>query len=327
MSSKALIVGVSGQDGSYLARFLVNKGYKVFGTSRDAQISSFYNLKKLEIHEKIVTLSMAVNDFRSVLQVLSDVLPDEIYNLAGQTSVSLSFDQPVETMDSISGGTLNILEAIRFLSKPMKFYNACSSECFGSTGDICADELTPFRPCSPYAVAKATAFWLVNNYRRAYNLFACSGILFNHESPLRPNRFVTKKIVSAACGIANGTKKKVKLGNIEISRDWGWAPDYVEAMWMMLQRENPSDYIIATGETRSLKDFVCSVFRYLNLDWQEYVEIDSTLFRPSDIERSYGNPTKALHELGWQARFKMDEVVQAMVDDECNRIRKRGKNL
>ncbi len=325
MSKKALVVGISGQDGSYLARFLVNKGYKVFGTSRDAQVSLFFNLKHLEIHQKIATLSMAVNDFRSVLQVLSDVLPDEIYNLAGQTSVSLSFDQPVETMDSISGGTLNILEAIRFLRKPMKYYNACSSECYGNTGAICADESTPFRPCSPYSVAKATAFWLVNNYREAYNLFACNGILFNHESPLRPSRFVTKKIVATACRIATGSKEKLHLGNIEISRDWGWAPEYVEAMWMMLQRDTPSDYIIATGETRSLKEFVCSVFSCFDLDWQKYIDIDATFLRPADIKKSCGNPDKAFRELGWRARYKMDDVVQDMVRYEYDYRIKESK--
>lgn len=322
MTKKALIIGISGQDGSYLAKLLIEKSYKVFGTSRDAQVSSFHNLEQLKIRNEVVVTSMAVNDFRSVLQVLCDVEPDEIFNLAGQTSVGLSFDQPVETMDSISGGILNILEVMRFLRIPMKLYNACSSECFGDTGSICATEKTPFRPRSPYAVAKATAFWLVNNYREAYNLFACNGILFNHESPLRANRFVTKKIVATACRIASGSKEKLCLGNIDINRDWGWAPEYVEAMWIMLQKDKPDDFIIATGETRSLKEFVASVFNCLNIDWQPYVETDAKFLRPSDIKTSKGNPQKAFQELGWKAQYKMDDIVQAMVRDECDRITK-----
>lgn len=319
MPKKALIIGISGQDGSYLARLLVEKGYKVFGTSRDAQVSSFYNLIQLKVIDDVVVSSMAVNDFRSVLKVFCEVEPDEVYNLAGQTSVSLSFEQPVETMDSISYSTLNLLEVIRFLGKPTKYYNACSSECFGDTGVTCANESTPFRPRSPYAVAKSSAFWLVDNYRQAYNMFACSGILFNHESPLRPNRFVTKKIVSIACKIAAGFNEKLCLGNIDINRDWGWAPEYVEAMWMMLQRESPTDYIIATGVTRSLKDFVESVFRCLDLDWQMHVDIDSSLFRPADIKFSSGSADKAFREMGWKAHYKMDEVIQAMVRDEQDR--------
>ena len=193
---------------------------------------------------------MALKDFRSVLQALIKVEPDEVYNLAGQSSVGLSFQQPVETLESISVGTLNLLEAIRFTGKPIKFYNACSSECFGDIADA-ADESTPFRPRSPYAVAKAAAFWEVANYREAYNILAYSGILFNHESPLRPARFVTKKIVTAACRIAAGSREKLKLGNIAIQRDWGWAPEYVEAMWLMVQQDNPDDFVIATGETHS----------------------------------------------------------------------------
>ena len=244
---KALICGVSGQDGAYLAKFLLDKGYVVCGTSRDAQMSSFHNLARLGIRNRINLESVAINDFRSVSQVLMKIQPDEVYNLAGQSSVGLSFQQPVETLDSISVGTLNFLEAIRFYSKPIKFYNAGSSECFGDTGGTPADESTPFRPRSPYAVAKSAAFWEVANYREAYGIFACSGILFNHESPLRPERFVTKKIVAAACRIASGCNEKLYLGNISIQRDWGWAPEYIEAMWLMMQQGTPDDFVIATG--------------------------------------------------------------------------------
>ena len=220
----ALICGISGQDGAYLAQLLLSKGNRVVGTSRDAQISSFGNLVRLGIRDRIEVESAALSDFRSVLQVLIKVEPDEIYNLAGQSSVALSFQQPVETLESISVGTLNLLEAIRFTRQPIKLYNACSGECFGDIADA-ADESTPFRPRSPYAVAKAAAFWEVANYREAYNIFACSGILFNHESPLRPARFVTRKIVSAACRIAAGSREKLQLGNIAIQRDRGWAPE------------------------------------------------------------------------------------------------------
>lgn len=310
----ALICGISGQDGAYLAQLLLNKGYEVCGTSRDAQVSSFHNLERLGIRHQLKVESMALNDFRSVLQVINKVKPDEIYNLAGQTSVGLSFEQPVETMDSITVGTLNLLEAIRFTGANIKFYNAGSSECFGNTGEQAADETTPFRPRSPYAVAKAAAFWEVANYREAYNLFACSGILFNHDSPLRPKRFVTQKIVHSACAIAAGKPEKLYLGNISIQRDWGWAPEYVEAMYLMLQQDRPDDFAIATGETHKLEDFVAEVFACVNLDWREHVITDTSLFRPTDIAVSQGNPAKAKQVLGWEAKYKMKDIARMMVE-------------
>lgn len=311
---KALICGISGQDGAYLAQFLVNQGYTVCGTSRDAQISPFGNLVNLAIRDLVKLESMALNDFRSVLQVLTKIQPDEIYNLAGQSSVGLSFEQPVETLESITTGTLNLLEAIRFLGVPIKLYNAGSSECFGDTGETVADETTPFRPRSPYAVAKAAAFWEVANYREAYGLFACSGILFNHESPLRPERFVTQKIIAAACRIAQGSTEQLYLGNMQIQRDWGWAPEYVEAMYLMLQQEEPDDYVIATGESSSLEEFVAAAFASLDLDWRNYVVIDNSLLRPTDLAVGRGNPAKAKNKLGWQAKFKMKDVVKMMVE-------------
>ncbi|WP_199330854.1 MULTISPECIES: GDP-mannose 4,6-dehydratase [unclassified Calothrix] len=311
---KALICGISGQDGAYLAQLLLNQGYTVCGTSRDAQISPFSNLVYLGIRDQVKLESMALTDFRSVLQVLTKIQPDEIYNLAGQSSVGLSFGQPVETLESIATGTLNLLEAIRFLGAPIKLYNAGSSESFGDTGDTAADETTPFRPRSPYAVAKATAFWEVANYREAYGLFACSGILFNHESPLRPERFVTQKIVAAACRIAQGSKEQLYLGNMQIQRDWGWAPEYVEAMHLMLQQQQPDDYVIATGESTSLEDFVSAAFASVNLDWHEHLVIDNSLLRPTDLEVGRGNPAKAKNQLRWQAKFTMKDVVQMMVE-------------
>jgi GDPmannose 4,6-dehydratase len=231
---RALIVGVAGQDGAYLAKLLLEKNYEVWGTSRDAQLSLFGGLSHLGIFEKINKISMSTIDFRSVLQTIIKVNPDEIYNLSGQSSVGLSFEQPVETTESISLSVLNMLEAIRFHNLKIKFYNAGSGEVYGDTRGEPADENTPFRPRSPYAVAKAAATWQVSVYRDAYGLFACSGILFNHESPIRPVRYVTKKIISTACRIANGSGEKLALGNIDIQRDWGWAPEYVDAMWRML---------------------------------------------------------------------------------------------
>lgn len=314
---KALICGVSGQDGTYLSKLLLDKGYEVFGGSRDAQSSNFENLKKLGIFKQVELVSISVNDFRSVLQVIMKIKPDEIYNLAGQSSVALSFEQPIETMESISLGTFNLLEAIRFSGLDIKFYSAGSSECFGNTIDA-VDENTPFRPRSPYGVAKATAFWGVANYREAYNIFACTGILFNHESPLRKERFVTRKIISTACRIASGSDEKLILGNINIYRDWGWAPEYVEAMWLMLQQEKAEDFVIATGETMSLKDFVTTTFEYLNLSIADHVSFDSDLFRPTDIEKGFANPLKAKEVLNWKAKIKTTELVKLMIDCELN---------
>ncbi|ELR99871.1 GDP-mannose 4,6-dehydratase [Gloeocapsa sp. PCC 73106] len=311
---KALICGISGQDGAYLAQLLLQKAYQVYGTSRDAQISSFSNLSRLNILEAVQLKSMALNDFRSVLQVLKKVEPDEVYNLAGQSSVSLSFEQPVETLESISFGTLNFLEAIRFTEAPIKFYNAGSSECFGDIGGAQAHENTPFRPRSPYAVAKSAAFWQVANYREAYGLFACSGILFNHDSPLRPERFVTQKIISAVCRIAKGSPEKINLGNIDIRRDWGWAPEYVESMYLMLQHDKPDDYVIATGESYSLAEFLDKAFAYFNLNWQDHVLSDAKLLRPTELMVSMGDPSKAKKQLGWKATSKMPDVVRMMIE-------------
>jgi len=252
-----------------------------------------------------------------VLQTLKRVRPDEIYNLAGQSSVGLSFEQPVETLESITIGTLNLLEAIRFTDRPIRFYNAGSGECFGDTS-VPADETTAFRPRSPYAVAKAAAHWEVANYREAYNLFACTGILFNHESPLRPKRFVARKIVSAACRISGGSGERLRLGDISIQRDWGWAPEYVEAMWQMLQRDAPESFVIATGKSWTLEQFVAHAFTEVGLDWREHVDIDRSLFRPADITFSAANPRGAADGLGWTASYAMPDVVRMMVEAELS---------
>jgi GDPmannose 4,6-dehydratase len=307
---RALICGVGGQDGSYLARLLLGKGYEVWGTSRDAQIAPFAN------RQSITLRSMAPKDFRSVMKVLYDCEPDEVYFLSGQSSVGLSFEQPAETLESICIGTLNLMEAIRLLREPVRLYHASSSECFGDLPRVAAEESTPFAPASPYAVAKASAHWLVRNYREAYGLFACNGILFNHESPLRPARFVTRKIVSAASRIARGSDERLGLGRLDIVRDWGWAAEYVEAMWRMLQGDTPRDYVIATGQSNSLEAFVAEAFAQSNLDWKDHVDSDRALFRPTDLAWSEGNAQRAARELGWQAQYVMRDVVRHMLAAE-----------
>lgn len=310
---RALICGVGGQDGAYLAKLLLSKNYHVIGSSRDARSSAFSNLVRLGIRDKVVTISMAPTDFRSVFQAIQEHRPDEIYNLSGQTSVGVSFGQPVTTMESISHATLSLLEAIRMTPWPVRFYNAGSSECFGNTDGQPADERTPFFPRSPYAVAKAAAHWQVANYREAYDIHASTGFLFNHESPLRPKHFVTQKIVRGAIDIANKRQRRLHLGNLNIHRDWGWAPEYVDAMWRMLQQESPGDYVIATGYTYSLQDFVETTFSTLNMDWRDYVESDRTLFRPTELESNFANPSKALSVLDWKATITMPQVVKNMV--------------
>lgn len=311
----ALVCGVSGQDGSYLAQLLLQKGYQVFGTSRDVQGSSFSNLQKLGIKDQISYISMVPEDFRSVLVALRKSNPDEIYYLAGQSSVGLSFEQPAETIQSITLGTLNILEGCRMMetaNKIIKIYHAGSGECFGDTRGEPANETTSFYPMSPYAVAKSSAYWLVNNYRDAYGLFACTGILFNHESPLRPERFVTQKIICAVKRIEQGSKEKLKLGRLDIARDWGWAPEYVQAMWLMLQQDLPKDFVIATGTTITLEEFVDEAFKQANLDWKDHVIQDPSLFRPTDLAVGRADPGRAHKELNWAAPTQGVEVAKKM---------------
>ncbi|AXI44592.1 GDP-mannose 4,6-dehydratase [Sulfitobacter sp. SK012] len=316
---RALICGIGGQDGSYLAELLLAKGYEVWGTSRDAQSASLSNLQALGIVDKVKVLSMAPNDFRSVFQAVERSDPQEIYNLSGQSSVGLSFEQPAETLESIVTGVLNLLEVARLRSKVVQIYQAGSSECFGDTGDTAATEKTPFQPRSPYAVAKASAHWLVANYREAYGLQCYTGILFNHESPLRPQRFVTRKIIAGAHRIASGDTGKLTLGNLDIARDWGWAPEYVEAMWRMLQTDAPGDYLIATGHTTALRDFVAAAFAHFDLDWQEHVDLSQEFSRPSDIRTSRADPSRAADLLGWTAKTHMKDVVRKMCEAEAKR--------
>ncbi|MBS3964772.1 MAG: GDP-mannose 4,6-dehydratase [Methylomonas sp.] len=314
----ALICGVNGQDGAFLSRYLLNKGYRVFGTSRDAQGRSSNNLIRLGIKDDVHLVTMAPEDFLSVFQAIKFSAPEEIYFLSGQSSVGLSFEQPTETIKSLTLGSLNVLEACRLLDKSIRQYHAGSSECFGDTNGLPATETTPFKPRSPYAVGKSSSFWLVDNYREAYGLYASTGILFNHESPLRPNRFVTQKIIQTAKRIANGSKETLDLGRLDIVRDWGWAPDYVEAMWMILQQPFAEDFVIATGRSFTLEDFVETTFQSLGLEWMQHTRQKTDLMRPTDITSSFSNPSKARERLGWSARLDMHGVIQKMINDDLN---------
>lgn len=309
----ALIIGVSGQDGAYLARLLLEKGYAVHGTSRDHEHARLDNLSLLDIRESVHLHTLTLSDFRSVLAILQALRPDEIYNLGGQTSVGRSFLFPVETFESISVGTVNILECLRLIPRDTRFFNAGSSECFGNCLEP-AHEGTRFRPRSPYAIAKAASHHAVANYREGYGLYACTGMLFNHESPLRPARFVTQKIVAAAARISRGARETLPLGNLAVARDWGWAPDYVDAMWRMLQQSDPRDYVIATGEVHRLHEFVAEAFATVGLDWRDHVVNDPTLLRPTDIDVSVGDPSQAERMLDWRATTRFRGVVRSLMD-------------
>ena len=311
---KALICGIGGQDGSYLAKFLLEKGYEVWGTSRDYEGRAFSNLKTLNVFPKIHLLSVAVEDYHSVFRALKKSNPDEIYYLAGQSSVSLSFEQPVETIESMTLGVINFLNAIRELNISTKFYNAGSSECFGDSIGVPVNEDTCFNPRSPYGIAKVAAYSLVSNYCEAYSMFACTGILFNHESVFRPDNYVTQKIVQAVKNINQGLQDKLELGRLDISRDWGWAPEYVEAMWLMLQQDKPKDYVIGTGKAHSLEDFVSEAFGFFDMDWRQYVVINNNLMRPTDILYSCANPINAKNQLDWEAKTHMSGVIHKMIN-------------
>lgn len=327
---KALIIGATGQDGAYLSQLLLKKQYQVHGTSRDAEASSYKSFQHLNVpftfaqllggeqpNDAVHMHSMSTGDFRSVLAVIDSIKPDEIYNLSGQSSVGLSFNQPVATFESFAQANLQILEVIRYLDTSIRYYFAASSEMFGQVepGQAC-DENTPFRPRSPYATAKTAGFNTTVNYREAYGLFACSGILFNHESPLRSARYVTGKIVDAAKRIKAGQSQSLELGNIDIHRDWGFAGEYADAMWRMLQLDQPEDFVIATGETHSLLTFIDNIFAAVDLDYREYLVTNNTLHRPLDIQYSAGNPNKAQELLSWQAEVKLPQLAELLLGIE-----------
>jgi len=316
---KALITGITGQDGSYLAELLLEKGYEVYGIIRR---SSSFNTARIDHlyqdpHVQGARLRLVygdLNDASSLASILDDIRPDEIYNLAAQSHVRVSFDIPEYTAEITALGTVRLLEAMRRLKLPAKFYQASSSELYGKVVETPQSEKTPFHPRSPYAAAKAYAFYITQNYREAYGMFACNGILFNHESPRRGETFVTRKITRAATRIKMGLQKKLYLGNLDAKRDWGFAGDYVEAMWLMLQQDEPRDYVIATGETHSVREFLDEAFRLLDLDWREYVEHDPRYDRPAEVDLLLGDASFAKKMLGWQPRVDFKGLVKMMVE-------------
>ncbi len=315
---KALITGITGQDGSYITELLLKKGYGVWGIIRRS--SSFHtgridHLYK-DPHEKprLKLVYGDMTDGGNLSALINEIKPDEVYNLAAQSHVRVSFDMPIYTVNTDALGTLRLLEAVRSSGRPVKFYQASSSEMYGKVVEVPQTEKTQFYPRSPYACAKAYSFWQTLNYREAYGLFACNGILFNHESPRRGETFVTRKITRAATRIKRGLQNKLYLGNLDAKRDWGYAGDYVEAMWLMLQQDEPGDYVVATGESHSVREFVEEVFSYLDLDWQKYVEIDQRYFRPSEVEFLQGDAGKAKRVLGWEPKVTFKELAKMMTD-------------
>lgn len=314
----ALITGITGQDGSYLAEFLLDKGYKIFGLERRSSYRNRVNLCSCE--ERINFVSGDLTDQHSLTRAIDAVKPDEVYNLAAQSFVKESWEQPEYTSDVTGLGALRMLEAIRQVNTKIKFYQASSSEMFGKAIESPQSERTPFYPRSPYGVAKLYAHWITVNYRESYGIFACSGILFNHESERRGLEFVTQKIANGAARIKQGLTDKLHLGNLETKRDWGYAPEFVEAMWLMLQQETAEDYVIATGENHSIKEFVEEAFKLIDMDWHKYVVIDERFKRPAEVDFLIGDATKAKEKLGWRSKTSFKELVKIMVESELNKI-------
>ena len=317
---KALITGITGQDGSYLAELLLEKGYEVYGLERRSSTKNRTNI--VQIEKLIHLVSGDLTDQHSLTRTIESVGPDEVYNLAAQSFVKESWEQPEYTGNVTALGTLRMLEAIRQVNKRIKFYQASSSEMYGRAMEIPQNENTPFYPRSPYGVAKLYAHWITVNYRESYNIFACSGILFNHESPRRGIEFVTRKISDGVARIKLGLEKKLYLGNLEAKRDWGYAPEYVEAMWLMLQQEKADNYIVATGESHSVREFVEKGFNLVGLDWQKYVVIDERYKRPAEVDLLVGDYTKAKEKLGWTPKVKFEELVSIMVESDLKRLSK-----
>ncbi len=321
MKKKALITGVTGQDGAYLAKFLLKKGYKVFGTYRRVSTPNFWRLEYLGILKEVELIPFDLLDQSSILEAIKFAKPDEIYNLAAQSFVGASFEQPVATGEITGLGLTRLLDTVRNYDSNIRFYQASSSELFGDVVEVPQNENTPFNPKSPYAAAKLYAHWITVNYRQAYNLFAVCGILFNHESPLRGVEFVTRKITYTIALIKHGLADKLVLGNLEAKRDWGYAEDYVEAMWLMLQQDSPQDYVIATGETYSVEDFLIRAFNYAEIDHNKYVEISKDYYRPTDVELLQGDPSKAKKDLGWiPNKTSLDELIRMMIDSDMKLV-------
>lgn len=319
MAKKALITGITGQDGSYLAELLLSKGYEVHGIKRR---SSSFNTSRIDAvlpdwHERDARLFLYFADLAdssSLIRLLSQIRPDEIYHLGAQSHVRTSFDIPEYTADITAVGTTRILEAVHATGISTKFYQASSSEMFGRVVETPQNETTPFRPCSPYACAKVYAHWMTVNYRESYGIFACNGILFNHESPRRGETFVSRKITRAVARILCGLQNKLYLGNLDAKRDWGYTPEYVEAMWRMMQLEQPDDFVVATGETHTVREFVENAFSHAGLDWQKWVEIDPRYFRPTEVDILLGDSRKARRVLSWEPKVKFEQLVRLMVD-------------
>ena len=326
---KALITGITGQDGSYLAELLLTKGYEVHGIIRRA---STFNTERIDhlyqdphIHGVKLFLHYGdIADSTNLIKLLYRIQPDEIYHLGAQSHVRVSFDIPEYTGDVTGLGTIRILEAIRETGLKAKFYQASSSEMYGKVQEVPQRETTPFYPRSPYGAAKVYSYWLTVNYRESYGMFACNGILFNHESPRRGETFVTRKVTRATSRIKAGLEHKLYLGNLDAKRDWGYAKEYVEAMWLMLQQEEPDDYVVATGETHSVRELLEEAFSYVGLDWNKHVEIDPRYYRPAEVDLLIGDPTKAKRKLGWEAKTKFKDLVRLMIDADSETAKKEG---
>lgn len=329
---KALITGITGQDGSYLAEFLLKKNYEVYGVIRRSSSLNTDRIDHLyqDPHEKNVRLRLVygdLNDASSLNRILKTIKPDEIYNLGAQSHVKVSFEIPEYTAEITAIGTTRLLESIRDSGIKTRFYQASSSEMFGKVAETPQKETTPFYPRSPYAAAKVYAYWMTVNYREAYGLFTCNGILFNHESPRRGETFVTRKITMALARIKHGLQEKLYLGNLDAKRDWGFAGDYVEAMWLMLQQEEPDDYVIAMGETHSVREFLEEAFEYAGLNWKKYVEIDQRYFRPTEVDFLQGDSSKARKKLKWRPKVNFHQLIPMMVDADMELVRKRVYGL
>jgi len=320
MVKRALITGITGQDGAYLANFLLKKGYEVYGTYRRLSSPNFWRLQHLGIFDEINLIPVDLSDTSSILEAIKISEPDEVYHLAAQSFVGASFETPIATGDVSGLAVTRILEVIRQVNSEIKFYQASTSELYGnSRNEGLLNEETKFRPASPYAAAKLYGYWITRIYREAYGIFAVNGILFNHESPLRGLEFVTRKISNAVAKIALGLEKELRLGNLEAKRDWGYAPEYVESMWLMLQQDEPDDYVIATGEAHSVKEFCGIAFDIAGLDWQEYVKVDKRFMRPLDVNYLCGDYSKAKEKLGWKPRTKFKQLVNIMVKEDLDR--------
>ena len=323
MAKNALITGITGQDGAYLAKFLIEKGYNVYGFLARRGSDTLWRLRYLNIIGEVKLIDGDLLDLSSLIRALETSKADEVYNLAAQSFVGTSWQQPLLTTQVTGFSVVNVLEAIRLVNSKIRFYQASTSEMFGKTSETIQCEDTVFHPRSPYGVAKMFGHYITVNYRESFNIFGCAGILFNHESPIRGIEFVTRKVTDAVARIKYGRQKKLYLGNIDAQRDWGYAKDYVEAMWLMLQQDKPDDYVIATGKTFSVREMCETAFSYVGLNYKDYVEIDPKLYRPAEVERLLGNPKKAKEKFGWEAKTPMKELIELMVEADLERVKSK----